>query len=72
MRQKNMTRKYWSSTEKDFWRCLRKYNEVKEYHQKALCIYETIFGKKHANVASSYNNLGNDYQDLGQYNEAKD
>ena len=45
MKQKNTTRKHWSS--------------------------KKIFGEEHANVVSCYNNLGNDYQHLGQYSEAK-
>ena len=51
---------------------LGQYNEAKEYHEKALIIKKKIFGEEHANVATSYGNLGNDYQDLGQYNEAKE
>ena len=31
-----------------------------------------IFGEDHADVARSYHNLGNVYQQLGQYNEAKE
>ena len=34
-------------------------------------IKKKISGEENANAASSYNNLGNDYQLLGQYNEAK-
>ena len=51
---------------------LGKYNEAKEYHEKALIIYKKIFGEEHDNVAKIYNNLGNDYMLLGQYNEAKE
>ena len=48
------------------------YNEAKEYHEKALIIRKKIFGEEHADVATSYNNLGIVYRNLGQYNEAKE
>ena len=51
---------------------LGQYNEAKEYHEKALIINKKIFGEEHADVASSYNNLGSVFQQLGQYNEAKE
>ena len=51
---------------------LGRYNEAKQYHEKALIVKKKIFGEEHAGVASCYNNLGNDYQLLGQYNEAKE
>ena len=31
-----------------------------------------IYGEHHGDVAASYNNLGNVYRDLGQYNQAKE
>ena len=37
-----------------------------------MIIRKKIFGEEHADVAASYNNLGIVYQDLGQYNEAKE
>ena len=36
---------------------LGEYNQAKELHEKALIISKKIFGKHHANVATSYNNL---------------
>ena len=51
---------------------LGQYNEAKEYHEKALIIYKKIFGEEHADVASSYDNLGRDYEQLGEYNAAKE
>ena len=44
----------------------------KEFLEKALIMKKKIFGEDHADVAGSYNNLGNVYQELGQYNEAKE
>ena len=35
-------------------------------------IRKEIYGEHHGNVAASYNNLGNVYVFLGQYNEAKE
>ena len=35
------------------------YKKAKQYHKKALIITKKIFGEEHANVAISYNNLGN-------------
>ena len=48
------------------------YKSSISYHEKALMIWKKIFGEENANVAASYNNLGNVYQALGQYNEAKE
>ncbi|ETO34668.1 hypothetical protein RFI_02422, partial [Reticulomyxa filosa] len=36
----------------------------------ALKLYLEIFGRNHADVAESYNNLGCAYDDKGQYDEA--
>ena len=44
----------------------------KEYHQKALMMRKKIFGEVHGDVATSYNNLWNVHQALGQYIEAKE
>ena len=44
----------------------------KEYYDKALIITKEIFGEEHCDVATSYNKLGNVYEALGQYNEAKE
>ena len=55
-----------------YFRHLRNFNEGKEYHEKALIITKKIFGEEHADVASTYNKLGNDYGYLGKYNEAKE
>ena len=35
-------------------------------------IKKKIFGEEHGDVAASYNNLGNVYQALAQYNKAKE
>ena len=43
-----------------------------KYHEEATRCYISIYGEEHAAVATSYNNLGNVYRDLGQYNEAKE
>ena len=48
------------------------YKSSISYQKKALIIRKKIFGDTHADVAESYNNLGNVYQDLGQYNETKE
>ena len=37
-----------------------------------MIIKKKIFGEEHAAVATSYNNLGIVYRNLGQYNEAKE
>jgi len=47
-------------------------NEAKKSSEKVLIINKKIFGEDHADVAGTYNNLGNVYQQLGQYNEAKE
>ena len=41
------------------------------YHKKALKIRKKIYGEEHADVAGSYNNLGNVYRNLGEYVQAK-
>ena len=51
---------------------LGEYNQAKELHEKALIIYEKIFGEDHADVATSYNNLASVYDTLGEYNQAKE
>ena len=48
------------------------YKSSMSYHEKALIIKKKIFGEEHADVATSYNNLGVVYKNIGQYNEAKD
>ena len=40
--------------------------------QEATKIYTALYGNYHCKVAESYNNLGGVYQDLGQYNKAKE
>ena len=42
-----------------------------EYHKRALEIRKKVYGDDHADVAGSYNNLGNVYRNLGQYIQAK-
>ena len=42
------------------------------YHEEAAKIYTAIHDKHHYKVTTSYVNLGNVYQKLGQYNEAKE
>ena len=41
-------------------------------HDEATTCYISIYGEEHAAVATSYDNLGTVYRDLGQYNEAKE
>ncbi|KAL9958216.1 hypothetical protein ACROYT_G035200 [Oculina patagonica] len=48
------------------------YELSKSYHEKALVIRKKNYGEEHADVAASYNKLGNVYRNLGQYNEAKE
>ena len=60
----NMTGKVYNS--------LGEYNQAKEFHEKALMIRKKIFGKDHADVATSYNNLASVYNSLGEYNQAKE
>ena len=50
---------------------LGEYNRAKELLEKALIMRKKIFGKDHADVATSYNNLALVYDTLGEYNEAK-
>jgi len=40
--------------------------------KEATKIHTAIYGKRHWKVTASYNNLGNVYQALGLYNEAKE
>jgi len=48
-----------------------KYKEALRNHHKALVIYETFFGKKIDEIATSYNNIGLTYYYLGMLNEAQ-
>ena len=51
---------------------LEKYNEAKEYHEKALIIRKKIYDEEHADVVRSYNNLEIVYGKLGEHSEAKE
>ncbi|KAL9958275.1 hypothetical protein ACROYT_G035271 [Oculina patagonica] len=46
--------------------------QAKELFYKALAIQKKIFGEDHADVATSYNDLGAVYTDIGEYNQAKE
>ena len=39
-------------------------------YEKALIIRKEIYGEKHGDVATRYNNLGSVYRNLGLYSEA--
>ena len=54
------------------YRHIGKHNQAKAFHQGALVIQKQIFGEEHADVATSYSNLGNVYQSIGEYNQAKE
>lgn len=47
-----------------------KYNEAINYFEKAITLYEQLFGRENANVAASLNNLAYVYQLQGRYDEA--
>ena len=51
---------------------MEQYNQAREYHEKALTIRRKIYGEDHADVAGSYNNLGNVLRNLGQEIPAKE
>ena len=51
---------------------LGEYNQAKELQEKALTIYEKIFGEDHAHVATSYKNLASVYNSLGEHNQGKE
>ena len=44
----------WISEDASVYDNLGEYNQAKELHEKALTIYEKIFGEDYANVATSY------------------
>ena len=47
-------------------------SQAKDLFYKALAIQRNIFGESHADVATSYNDLGAVYMDIGEYNQAKE
>ncbi|CAH3158308.1 unnamed protein product, partial [Porites evermanni] len=51
---------------------LRDKLEKANYFRKSLVMRKEIYGEHHGDVATSYNNLGNVYSDLGQHNQAKE
>ena len=51
---------------------LGQFDQAKEYHEKSLSITKEIYGEKHGEIATSYNNLGNVFWELHQYNQAKE
>ena len=48
------------------------YDIALEYCNKALTIYEKVFGTAHPDTASTYNNIGAVYYDIGDYDKALD
>lgn len=47
------------------------YESAKEHYEKALEIRRKVYGEQHGDTATSYNNLGTVYSDLGQHSLAK-
>ena len=48
------------------------YKSSRVYHEEATKINRAIYGERHYHVATSYQNLGNVFFNLGQYNESKE
>ncbi len=53
-----------------FYNRLEKFNESKEYNEKSLKIREEKYGKDSLRLANTLNNLGQNFANLGQQNEA--
>ncbi|CAB4013397.1 Nephrocystin-3 [Paramuricea clavata] len=49
-----------------------KFDQAKDYYQRALEIREKLLGPHHVNVADSYNNIGTVYDEKGDLDQAKD
>ena len=60
------------STSGQVYNRIGKYSQAAGFHKKALMIRKTIFGEDHTDVATSYNNLAEEYLHLGEYNQAKE
>ena len=51
---------------------LGQYDQAIECHEKSLSIYtKEMYGEQHGDIATSYNNLGNVFWELHQYDQAK-
>jgi len=46
------------------------YDKANEYYQKSLALRLELLGEKHTDVAKNYNNIGNLYQNIQQYDSA--
>ena len=46
------------------------HTEALEYYNKALEIFEKVYGEEHPSTATSYNNIGYVYDDLGNHTKA--
>lgn len=53
------------------YRLLNKYKEAEPFYNESLQLSEQLYGKKHPNTATSYDNLGNLYEKLGRYELAE-
>ena len=51
---------------------LEVYNQAKEFLEKALVIWQNIFGEVHASVATCYDNMALVYDSLGKYSQARE
>ena len=47
-------------------------HKAEEFYLKSLKIYENLFGENHSDVAMSYNNLGNLYDNKGNLSKAEE
>ena len=48
------------------------YNQAKEFLEKALVIWQNIFGEVHASVATCYDNMALVYDSMGKYSQARE
>lgn len=53
------------------YRLLLKYEEAEPFHKESLQLSKQLYGKKHPNTATSYDNLGSLYEKLGKYELAE-
>ncbi|XP_046849012.1 uncharacterized protein LOC124442557 [Xenia sp. Carnegie-2017] len=51
---------------------MREYEKAKDFYEQAIEIETKAFGPDHVNIATTYNNLGLVYKDMGENKKAKD
>jgi tetratricopeptide (TPR) repeat protein len=48
-----------------------KYDEARQFHERALAVREKVYGEEHPSTANSLNNLGITLHEQGKHDEAR-